>query len=379
MSRTALATIHLGALRRNLARVCERAHGAKVMAVVKADGYGHGLERVARAFADADALGVAALGDGLRLRAAGHRQRIVVLSGPDEPADLAEFRRLQLDAVIHHEAQLAWLEGDRSGPDRSGQRLRVWLKIDTGMHRLGFPPEKTAETHARLRALANVDPDITLMTHFAASDEFDNALTAWQIDAFMSATQHLEGARALANSAALIGWPDAQGGGAAGDVRRGNGSAYWVRAGGLLYGLSVIAGKSGRDLGFEPAMTLTTKLISIQHLKKGERIGYAATWQCPEDMPVGVAAIGYGDGYPRSVAADTPVLVEGQRARIVGRVSMDLVTIDLRGIDAPSVGDRVVLWGRDLPVEEIAGHAGTISYDLTCGMTRRVLFVEDPE
>jgi alanine racemase len=362
MSRTALATIHLGALRRNLACVRERAQGAKVMAVVKADGYGHGLERAARALADADALGVAALGDGQRLRAAGQRQRIVVLSGPDEPADLAEFRRLQLDAVIHHESQLALLSADEKAAD-GARPLRVWLKIDTGMHRLGFPPGEATAVHARLRALANVDRDIALMTHFAASDEFDNSMTREQIDAFSRATDTLDGARALANSAGLLGWPAARG--------------DWVRVGGLLYGLSVVGERSGIDLGFEPAMTLSTKLISIQHLRKGEHIGYAATWQCPEDMPVGVAAIGYGDGYPRSAAAGTPVLVAGAPAQIVGRVSMDLITIDLRGVAAPRIGDRVVLWGQGLPAEAVARHAGTISYDLTCGMTRRVLFVED--
>ncbi|MEP6940735.1 MAG: alanine racemase [Rudaea sp.] len=358
MSRTALATIHLGALRRNLARVRERAGGAQVMAVIKADGYGHGLERVARALRDADALGVAALGDGLRLRAAGHRERIVVLSGPDEPADLAELRRLQLDAVVHHDAQLAWLEADRDP-----RPLRVWLKIDTGMHRLGFDPAHAAAVHARLRALANVDAAIVLMTHFAASDEFDNHMTAEQIASFAAATASIGGARALANSAALLGWPAARG--------------DWVRAGGLLYGLSVVADSSGSDLGFEPVMTLTSKLVSIQRLRRGERIGYAATFACPEDMPVGVVAIGYGDGYPRSAQTGTPVLVGGVRAQIVGRVSMDLVTIDLRGVPDARVGDAVVLWGRGLPVEQVAAHAQTISYDLTCGMTRRVLFVED--
>ena len=358
MSRTTLATIHLGALRRNLARVRELAHGAKVMAVVKADGYGHGLERVSRALADADAFGVAAIGDGLRLRAAGITNRIVVLSGPDEPADLAELRRLDLDAVIHHQSQVDWLAADR------GTRpLRLWLKIDTGMHRLGFAPERVAEVHARLRALAGVDPDIVLMTHFAASDEFDRDLTTQQIASFDAVTADLPGAHALANSAGLLGWPIARG--------------QWVRAGGLLYGLSVVAGKTGSDLGFEPAMTLSTKLISVNCIKRGEHVGYAATWQCPEDMPVGVAAIGYGDGYPRSAPSGTPVLVAGTRAAIIGRVSMDLIAIDLRTVPDAKGGDRVILWGRELPVENIAMHAGTISYDLTCGMTRRVLFVED--
>jgi alanine racemase len=357
LSRATLATIHLGALRRNLARVRQLAGSARVMAVVKADGYGHGLERVARALDAADAFGVAAIGDGLRLRAAGVRNRIVVLSGPDQAADLAELRRLDLDAVIHHQSQVEWLAADR------GTRpIRVWLKIDTGMHRLGFPPASAAEVHARLRALAGVDPDIVLMTHFAASDEFDDHMTAQQFARFATATANIPGAHALANSAALLGWPAARG--------------QWVRAGGLLYGLSVVAGKTGADLGFSAAMTLSTKLIAVNRVQRGERIGYAASWQCPEDMPVGVAAIGYGDGYPRSAPSGTPVLVGGTRAAVIGRVSMDLIAIDLRTMPDAGVGDRVVLWGRELPVEEIAAHAGTISYDLTCGMTRRVLFVE---
>ena len=358
MSRATLATIHLGALRRNLERVRELAGATKVMAVVKADGYGHGLERVARALAGADAFGVAAIGDGLRLRAAGISNRIVVLSGPDEPADLAELRRLDLDAVIHHQSQVDWLAADRGA-----RPLRLWLKIDTGMHRLGCAPEHAAQIHARLRALAGVDPDIVLMTHFAASDEFDRDLTTGQIARFDAVTANLPGARALANSAGLLGWPAARG--------------QWVRAGGVLYGLSVIAGKTGDDLGFAPAMTLSTKLISVNRNQRGEHVGYAATWQCPEDMPVGVAAIGYGDGYPRSAPSGTPLLVGSTRAAIIGRVSMDLIAIDLRAAPDAEVGDRVVLWGRELPVEEIAAHAGTISYDLTCGMTRRVLFVED--
>jgi alanine racemase len=144
-----------------------------------------------------------------------------------------------------------------------------------------------------------------------------------------------------------------------------------------LYGLSVIAGKTAAGLGFEPVMTLSTKIISVNQIQRGEHVGYAATWQCPEDMPVGVAAIGYGDGYPRSAPSGTPVLIGGRRVPLIGRVSMDLITIDLRSVPEASVGAHVVLWGRELPVEEVAAHAGTISYDLTCGMTRRVLFVED--
>jgi alanine racemase len=358
VSRSATATIHLDALRDNLARVRALAEGAKVMAVVKADAYGHGLERCARAFADADSFGVASIADGLRLRAAGHRQRIVVLSGPDAASDLAEMRRLQLEAVIHHESQLAMLEAEHGGDP-----LKVWLKLDTGMHRLGFPPERAHELHARLAALPAVDKAIVLMTHFASSDEFDNELTARQTQSFLDATKDLPGERALTNSAGLLGWPQA----------RGN----WVRAGGLLYGLSVVEGKTGAGFGFQPAMTLTTRLVAVNRIARGERVGYGATWECPEDMRIGVAAIGYGDGYPRSARSGTPVLVNDVAAAVIGRVSMDLLTLDLRNAPQAKVGDGVILWGPSLPVERIARHAGTISYELTCGVTRRVLFAED--
>ncbi len=360
MSRTTVATIHLGALRHNLARLKALAAPAKVMAVVKADAYGHGLERVARALGgEAEAFAVAALGDGLRLRAAGHRQRIVVLSGPDNAGDIAEMQRLQLEATIHHEAQLQWLA--EASPTRG--RLRVWLKIDSGMHRLGFAPDRVAAVHAQLAAMTGIDPEIGLLTHFSDSEVFGGTQTPAQIARFADATAHLKGPRSLSNSAAVLGWPDARG--------------DWVRAGGLLYGLSVVDGKSGTDLGFRSAMTLSTRLIAINRIGKGESIGYNGTWACPEDMPVGVAAIGYGDGYPRSAMVGTPVLVGDRRVPLIGRVSMDLITIDLRKAPEAEVGDRVTLWGPELPVETVATQSGTISYDLTCGMTRRVLFVED--
>lgn len=358
MARSAVATIHLDALRANLARVRKLASDAKVMAVVKADAYGHGLERCARALTDADAFGVASIADGLRLRAAGHRNRIVVLSGPDAASDLAEMGRLDLEAVIHNDSQLELLAAESSVP-----RLRVWLDLDTGMHRLGFPAERAVELHVRLRAMPSVDPDITLMTHFASSEELDNDLTARQITCFDTATRGIVGERALSNSAGMLGWPAARG--------------DWARVGGLLYGLSVAEDKTGADFGFAAAMTLTTRLIAVNLIKRGERIGYGSIWECPEDMPVGVAAIGYGDGYPRSAPSGTPVLVSDVTAAIIGRVSMDLITLDLRNAANAQVGDVVTLWGPELPVETIAQHAGTISYELTCGVTRRVLFAED--
>jgi alanine racemase len=355
MSRPTTVTIDLQALRHNLARVRALAPSSNVMAVVKADGYGHGLERVARALADAEAFGVAALSDAERLRAIGLRNRIVLLSGFDEPADLELLRALDVDTVVHHDTQLAMLEADARG---SGEPIRVWLQFDTGMHRLGFDPARAADPHARLQALPNVSEELVAMSHFASSDDFDGAQTLAQLQAFSGVSACMGAPVSLSNSAAVLGWPDAH--------------RDWVRAGGALYGLSVVEGKSGADFGLKPVMKLSTRLIAINRVANGERVGYSATWECPEDMDVGVAAIGYGDGYPRSVPSGTPVLVNGARVPLIGRVSMDLMTIDLRTRPGAKVGDEVTLWGPELPAEEIAAAAGTISYELTCSITRRV-------
>ncbi|WP_166207450.1 alanine racemase [Cognatiluteimonas telluris] len=363
MARPTSATVHTDALRHNLSQVRRRAPNSRVMAVVKADGYGHGLERVARALSGADAFGVAALSDAERLRAAGLSQPVVLLSGFNDAEDIGQLRRLNVETVVHHASQLQMLE--QAAP---GTPIRCWLKLDTGMHRLGFAPEDVREAHARLQAAPAVDADIVLMNHFASSDEFIGSAshgrqTREQLRVFAEATAGLPGARSLANSAAVLGWPDAH--------------FDWVRPGGALYGISVVEGTTGADFDLRPAMTLATRLIAVNRIRRGERIGYSATWECPEDMPVGVAAIGYGDGYPRRVPAGTPVLVNGARAAIVGRVSMDLMTIDLRTQPDARPGDPVVLWGDPLPVETIAAAAGTIGYEPVCSITRRVRFVED--
>lgn len=357
MSRRVTATVHRGALRRNLARIRERSPAAQVMAVVKADGYGHGLERVARALADADAFGVASIADGERIRATGLDNRVVVLSGIDEPGDLALMRRYRLEPVIHHGQQLAWLEADRDT-----RPLPVWLKADTGMHRLGFAPDQVQAAYRRLAALPQVAGRIQLMTHFARSDEFGHAATGDQIQQFQAAIAGLPGPVSLANSAAILGWPDSH--------------RDWLRAGGLLYGVCVVAGRSGADFGFEPAMSLRARLIAIRSLRAGDTVGYGAAWRCPENMAIGVVAAGYGDGYPRLARPGTPVHLHGRPAPIVGRVSMDLLTIDLREHPQAVIGDEVLLWGAGLPVETIGECAGTLGYELICGMTRRVDFVE---
>ena len=357
MSRPTSATIHVDALRHNLARVRALAPKSRVMAVVKADGYGHGLERAARALQGADAFGVAALSDAERLRAAGISQRIVLLSGFDEPADLPVLQRLDLDTVVHHDSQLAMLE------QAQDLRLRTWLKVDSGMHRLGFAPERVQEVHARLQRCAAVDGDIALMTHFARSDEYGEHATARQLQVFGACTAGLPGPRSLANSAATLGWPASHG--------------DWIRPGGALYGISVVEGRTGADFGLEPAMTLSTRLIAVNRVPRGEPIGYGGAFAGDRELRIGIAAIGYGDGYPRHAPSGTNVLVRDTRVPIVGRVSMDLLAIDLARVPDAGVGDRVVLWGRGLPVEETAAAAGTIGYELTCGITRRVRFVEE--
>ncbi|TZF90546.1 alanine racemase [Cognatilysobacter lacus] len=363
MARPTSATIHVDALRHNLGQVRALAPRSRVMAVVKADGYGHGLERVARALAGADAFGVAALSDAERLRAAGISQPILLLSGFDEPGDIERLRSLNVWTTVHHASQLEMLE--QAPP---GEPVDCWLKLDSGMHRLGFAPDAFRAAHGRIMALQGHSVgQVVLMNHFASSDEFPDSpshgrQTRQQLDAFRSATAGIDAPRSLANSAAVLGWPDAH--------------DDWIRPGGALYGMSVVEGRTGADFGLRPAMTLSTRLIAVNRIRRGGRIGYAGTWECPEDMDVGVAAIGYGDGYPRAAPAGTPVLVGGHRTQVIGRVSMDLMTIDLRGVPGARVGDPVTLWGPDLPVETIAQRAGTIGYELTCSITRRVRFIE---
>lgn len=363
MARATTATIDLAALRQNLAQMRRYAPHSRVMAMVKANGYGHGLARAARALQAADAFGVAALGELEQLRQAGLHQPALLMAGPDQTDDVARARSLGADLVIHHPTQLELLA--QAPP---GAPLRCWLKVDSGMHRLGIAPDHVRQVHARLQALDAVADEIVLMTHFASSDEFagsgsaNSAQTQRQMDVFLAATQGLPGPRSMANSAAVLGWPQAH--------------ADWIRPGGALYGMSVVEGTSGPAYGLAPAMTLSTRLLAINPVARGEPVGYGAAWRCPEDMHVGVAAVGYGDGYPRHAPPGTPVLVNGRRARLAGRVSMDLTLIDLRDHPDARIGDPVVLWGAGLPVEEVAQAAGTIGYQLTCALAGRVQVVE---
>lgn len=355
MRRTQVS-INLTALRHNLQRVHQAAPGCRVMAAIKANGYGHGLVRVAQALKDSDSFGVACLDEALRLRAAGITAPITLLEGFFHADELPLIEQHQLDLLLHHEHQIAALE-------RATLRtpIRVWLKIDTGMHRLGVSPESAPSLWHRLASHPALQP-MGQMTHLACADERDHPATGQQLHQFAQATEGLPGERAIANSAGILGWPETH--------------SDWVRPGIMLYGVSPFVGSHAAEHDLHPVMTLSSELIAVNVLQKGDKVGYGGAWVCPETMPVGVVAVGYGDGYPRHAVNGTPVLVNGRRVPLIGRVSMDMICVDLRAQPQAQIGDPVVLWGDGLPVEDVAVVAGTIPYELLCGVTQRVAVVE---
>ena len=357
MTRAAEARIDLPALQSNLQRVRQVAPSSRVMAIIKANGYGHGMLRVAKGLHAADAFGVASIDEAIALREGGISQPVLLLEGIFEVAELELVCRHHLAIVVHHGFHIDILENSKVPAP-----VPVWMKIDTGMHRLGFPPQAVAKAWQRLKSCRNVAMPIRFMTHLADADNRHDKMTQQQIDFFDSTISGFEGERSIANSAAILGWPQSR--------------VHWVRPGIMLYGVSPFNDSIGQDEGLQPVMTLTSKLIAINNFRKGHKVGYGGDWTCPEDMPVGVVAIGYGDGYPRVISADTPVVINGQRVPIIGRVSMDMITVDLRHLPSAKVGDTVMLWGKGLPVEEIARCANTISYELLCRVTQRVRFIE---
>jgi len=323
------------------------------MAVIKANAYGHGLVAVGRALADADAFAVARIEEGVALREAGLGNRIVLLEGVFEPGHLPLAASLGLDIVIHSREQLEMLEAVTLP-----RAVETWLKIDTGMNRLGFRPEAVKDAAARLVGCRSVAGPPRLMTHLACADERDAGATERQLQRFNDAVTGHSGERSVANSAGLLWRPDSH--------------ADWVRPGIMLYGVSPFAGQTGVELGLRPAMQLLSNIIAVREVRRGERVGYGGTWTAAEDSRVAIAAIGYGDGYPRHLGSGTPVLVRDQRVPLVGRISMDMIAVDVTRLPEACVGDAVALWGQQLPVEELATLAGTIPYELLCGVTQRV-------
>jgi alanine racemase len=357
MTPAAYAVLDLNALQHNLQKVRALAPDAKIMAVIKANGYGHGLVRVAETLAGADAFAVARVQEGIRLRKAGLQNRIAVLEGFTCSEELDDLLAYRLDAVVHSFAQLAMLE------QRSGQgEIAVWLKLDTGMNRLGFHPKQFTEVHQRLSDCAVIRQPVNLMTHLANADDLQDAMTPKQLKLFKDTVGAAPGERSIANSAGILGWPNAL--------------TDWVRPGVMLYGISPFPDSTGGQLSLKPIMSLHSRLIAVKPLAKGETVGYGCRWVCPQDTTMGVVAIGYGDGYPRYAKPGTPVLVNGQRVPLIGRVSMDMITVDLATQPDAKPGDAVTLWGAGLPVEEIALAADTIPYTLVCGVTQRVRLVE---
>ena len=357
MTRPARVIIDLDALRHNLSRVRHYAPNSKIMAIVKADAYGHGIARVAGTLAHADAFGVACLEEARQLRAAGIRKRILLLEGPYTAEEMDDIRHFHLDMVVHHRFQIDLLENaDSNAP------VHVWLEVDSGMHRLGFAPSEVGNVRERLRQLGGVAAGIRFITHLACANEQDNAMTRQQADIFFDVTRPYQAEKSLANSAALL-------------ARR-EYCLDWVRPGLMLYGVSPINGQTAAGFGLEPVMSLESALISVKHLKRGDPVGYGASWRCPEDMPVGVVAAGYGDGYPRHARTGTPILVKGKPCVLIGNPSMDMMTVDLRVCPEARIGDHVLLWGKKLPVEATALHADTVPYELLCGVHKRLEFVE---
>lgn len=360
MTRPARVVINLAALHHNLAQVRALAPHSKIMAIVKADAYGHGITRVASALRAADAFGVACLEEARELRAAGITHPVILLEGPYTGAEMSEISALNLDIVVHDETQINILE--KTKIDRP---VAVWLKIDSGMHRLGFLPESTRTAWQRLNDCASVADNIRLMTHLANASQRNDAMTMAQLKCFQSVTDNLTAEKSIANSAGVIAYPGSH--------------LDWIRPGLMLYGVSPMNDSTSHEESLQPVMTLESRLIAIKPVRANEPVGYGATWRCPEDMLVGVVAAGYGDGYPRHAPSGTPVMVNGHQVALIGRASMDMLTVDLRTQPDAGVGDPVVLWGAGLPVEEIAKYAGTIPYELLCGVHKRLQFIEHGE
>src|SRR6266571_4152684 len=341
MPRPIRATISAGALAHNLLVAKAYAKGARLWAVVKANAYGHGVERAARALDAADGFAVLDFQEAVRLRAAGLTKPILMLEGFFTP-------------VIHNAEQVEML---RLAPPLG--EIDVYLKVNSGMNRLGFGAESLRPAYNALRMHAQVR-SVTLMTHFADADGASGV--QGQLDWFNALAKGFEAPRSLANSAALIRFPEARG--------------DWVRPGIMLYGCSPFAGRTAESLNLRPAMTLSAEIIATQRLHAGERIGYGFSYEVVGEMAVGVVACGYADGYPRHAPSGTPVLVNGRRTRTVGRVSMDMICVDITGIPGAGIGSAVTLWGEGLSADEVAASAGTLSYELLCALAPRVPVAE---
>lgn len=360
MPRPIVATIDISALQHNLRIAKSRAPHSKVWAVLKANAYGHGLERGLRGFAEADGLALIEPDYAVRLRELGWQKPILLLEGFFDAADLDAVIAARLETAVHCVEQIALLE--QFLPAQMSFKLNVHLKMNSGMNRLGIPPEAYRAAHERLRALPQIG-NITLMTHLAnADDPLNPGLPLQQqVARFERGIAGLDGDQSIANSAADLMHPELR--------------SDWVRPGVMLYGATP-GGASAESFGLRPAMTLTSEIIGIQKIAAGEAVGYGSRFVSAEPMTIGVVACGYADGYPRHAPTGTPVLVDGVRTGTVGRVSMDMISVDLTHVPGARVGSQVLLWGDGLSVDEVAHAAGTIGYELLCAVAPRVRIAE---
>lgn len=356
MGRHTSCTLSTDHLLHNVEVIRRAAPNTKIMAMVKANAYGHGLRSVGqRLDSKVDALGVSSIDEALALRQAGVKAAIVLIEGVFMPEELHIASEQDFHVTFHNQTQLQWLQ-ESSIPSP----LIAWLKIDTGMGRLGFSPEAAPNALQILSGSISIKLPVGIMSHFACADEPEHAHNKKQITAFEKFIHSHQGPKSLCNSAAIFSFS--------------NQHYDWVRPGLALYGASPIKTRTAHSLGLKPVMTLRTRLIAVKNLKKGESIGYGARYECPEDMPIGIMAIGYGDGYPRTARDGTPVLVNGVLCHIVGRVSMDMAAVDLRPCPDADLEDHVTLWGEGLSVEEVSVMTDNINYDLLTGVQNRVKF-----
>jgi alanine racemase len=359
MKRSSRITIHPEALQHNLNRAKHIAPNSKALAVIKADAYGHGAVATAGILHEiVDGFAVSCIPEAVELREARISKPITILQGHQSVDDLRVAAHYDLRLTIHDDRQLSLLDQySHNQPLKKG--FDINLKIDTGMHRLGFQPERTAELYQKLtkHPLVNAD-SLFLMTHLSCADELDKEVTKQQLDCFSDATKHIVSpapiTKSIANSAGILAWEDSH--------------ADWIRPGIMLYGSSPFAGSHRDEHDLKASMTLQAPIIAVHELKKGDSIGYGASWQCPTDMSVAVIACGYADGYPRHAKSGTPIWINGAEAPLLGRISMDMIVIDINKYEKGSiqVGDLAELWGKNLSVDIIAHHAETISYELLC-------------
>ncbi len=353
----AIASIDLAALKYNFQTIRQLiGPDRNIIAMVKADAYGHGLLPIAKALNKVDALGVAAIEEAIYLREAGIKTAIVVMTGFTTYEELSLLIQYQLSPVVHQPLQIELLE-----KISTSESIPIWLKIDTSMHRLGFSKTMFKVAWERLSKIRWIQQPVRLMTHLADADNPDRTFTKTQLQLFSQLTQSLPGLKSISNSAAILNYPNA-----------------WldvVRPGIILYGVSPFANRLASDFNLKPIMHLYSKIIAIKSLKKGDFVGYHCLWQCPEATDIAIVSIGYGDGYPCHIKEQTPVLINNTLCPIVGRVSMDMIAVDIRKQANCQVGDHVTLWGAGLPIETIAHFAQTIPYELLCQLTQRVKMI----